>query len=454
MDTWWHLRVGQWIVEHQDVPRQDPFSRYGLETGQDWRAYSWLYELALYHGYATWGWHGIVFFRAVQGFLVAWAWLLFTTRYPNSVLWSALLFLLGYFSFFLMTLSERPWLLSMMMGMWTVAVMQDLRAGSRRWHHWLLPLGYVLWANWHIQFIYGLALLGVGVLAPLFDRWLGWEQDEPAQLGSASWQRLLLIALLCAAGTLVNPFHVSIYQVVWEYASQPGAFAYVYELTAPNFRRREDWLCVGLAGLALFLLGRQRGLSTFQILLIVGPTFAGLRAKRDQWYLLVGVVAVLSELRFTWLSLPAAASWPRWTQLAVPAGLVLLAASGSWRLQEAAFVTSEEESYPVAAVAHIRAQGYPGPIFNHFDWGGYLIWRLPEYPVAMDGRTNLHGDARIEASLKAWGGEPGWQDLPELRSARVLLVQQKSPLGQLLRLHPRFRLVFEDQRSSVFVADP
>jgi hypothetical protein len=25
-DTWWHLRTGQWIVEHCAVPHTDPFS--------------------------------------------------------------------------------------------------------------------------------------------------------------------------------------------------------------------------------------------------------------------------------------------------------------------------------------------------------------------------------------------------------------------------------------------
>jgi len=32
LDIWWHLREGQWIVEHQTVPVTDPFSSYG--TGE------------------------------------------------------------------------------------------------------------------------------------------------------------------------------------------------------------------------------------------------------------------------------------------------------------------------------------------------------------------------------------------------------------------------------------
>ena len=28
-DIWWHLRTGQWIVDHGQVPATDPFSAYG-----------------------------------------------------------------------------------------------------------------------------------------------------------------------------------------------------------------------------------------------------------------------------------------------------------------------------------------------------------------------------------------------------------------------------------------
>src|SRR5512134_588720 len=46
-DVWWHLRTGQWIIEHGAVPRADVFSTFG--TGKPWIAYSWLFEVIVYH---------------------------------------------------------------------------------------------------------------------------------------------------------------------------------------------------------------------------------------------------------------------------------------------------------------------------------------------------------------------------------------------------------------------
>src|SRR5258708_7426786 len=62
-DTWWHLRAGQWVVEHRDVPTADPFSRLGRETGRPWVAYSWLYEVVLFELYECLGLPGVVLLR-------------------------------------------------------------------------------------------------------------------------------------------------------------------------------------------------------------------------------------------------------------------------------------------------------------------------------------------------------------------------------------------------------
>ncbi len=50
------------------------------------------------------------------------------------------------------------------------------------------------------------------------------------------------------------------------------------------------------------------------------------------------------------------------------------------------------ETFPVAAAAFVKAHGYGGPVFNDYDWGGYLMWRLPHLSVSLDGRNTFRGD--------------------------------------------------------------
>ena len=51
-DVWWHLRAGEWMMQHHAVPQSDPFSVAG--AGKPWVSYSWLYELIVVHLFSAW----------------------------------------------------------------------------------------------------------------------------------------------------------------------------------------------------------------------------------------------------------------------------------------------------------------------------------------------------------------------------------------------------------------
>lgn len=55
-DLLWHLRTGQWMIEHGDVVRQDVFSATRLDC--NWVSVPWLYEGMLAKLHAAWGWLG------------------------------------------------------------------------------------------------------------------------------------------------------------------------------------------------------------------------------------------------------------------------------------------------------------------------------------------------------------------------------------------------------------
>jgi hypothetical protein len=70
----------------------------------------------------------------------------------------------------------------------------------------------------------------------------------------------------------------------------------------------------------------------------------------------------------------------------------------------------------------------------------------------MDGRTNLHGERRIEANLAVWAGQQGWASDPELSGAKLIIAELGRPLTALLRGDPRFKVVYEDKTAVVFAA--
>ena len=62
-DTLWHLRAGEWQVQHRALLRIDIFSH--TRQGQAWINHSWLSQIILYAMYILLGDPGLAFYTAV-----------------------------------------------------------------------------------------------------------------------------------------------------------------------------------------------------------------------------------------------------------------------------------------------------------------------------------------------------------------------------------------------------
>src|SRR5439155_3802779 len=85
--------------------------------------------------------------------------------------------------------SDRPWLLTILLATLTLEAILDLRQGQPTRAIWWLPPLFVLWANVHIQFIYGLFLLVLACAAPVVD-WLLERRETSAhasRIRTRSW---------------------------------------------------------------------------------------------------------------------------------------------------------------------------------------------------------------------------------------------------------------------------
>jgi len=113
--------------------------------------------------------------------------------------------------------------------------------------------------------------------------------------------------------------------------------------------------------------------------------------------------------------------------------LALLAAAGVLKLALVfpAEVNQEHfaETLPVEAVDFLRSQPHSsGKLFNSYNYGGYLVWALPEYPVFVDGRTDLYNDEIISQWLQVVRAEPGWQDVLDRWEIGVVLLEPDMPV--------------------------
>src|SRR5215831_7814406 len=152
-DLWWHLKVGDWIVEHSSVPHTGILSRTAAD--HPWVAYSWGYEVLLSRAYTWFRLIGVGVFGTLLtvgvSFFVYWM-----LRRVSGRFWLSVLLALIVVAAFLFNGMPRPVFFSQMLYCATLALLLEAqRNADIRVLYWLPPL-MLLWANLHIQFIYGL----------------------------------------------------------------------------------------------------------------------------------------------------------------------------------------------------------------------------------------------------------------------------------------------------------
>jgi hypothetical protein len=202
---------------------------------------------------------------------------------------------------------------------------------------------------------------------------------------------------------------------------------------------------------AAMAMGWRRDARPLWLVLLSITSFLALRSAREVWFLAVVSVCVIADgwgLENRERPKPTAVR----SRLAVAVWVlaVLLVMCRRYGVSNEALEMQVAGKFPEAASRYVEQHHLSGPLYNHFNWGGFLIWRLPQLPVAMDGRTNVHGEDRVIRFAEVWSGKPVWSSDPELAAAKIVIAEKNAALTSLLRQDPRFKIAHEDTEAVVF----
>jgi hypothetical protein len=81
--------------------------------------------------------------------------------------------------------------------------------------------------------------------------------------------------------------------------------------------------------------------------------------------------------------------------VALVVSILMLVTAKFQKISEATLQNEVAKLLPVVAANTVAEKSFTGPLFNDFNRGSYLIWRLPHLTVAIDGRGNLHHAERM-----------------------------------------------------------
>ncbi len=457
LDIWWHLKVGDWIVAHHAFPHVGILSRTAAD--RPWSAYSWGYEVLLSRAYAWFGLVGFGVFGTLLTVAVAYA-VFWMIRQISGHFWLACILAAITCSSFLFSLMPRPVFFSMIFYAVTLTLLvTSQRTGRTETLYWL-PLVFFLWANCHIQFVYGIFVVGlfagVQVLQQLGER-SGFTPQfvEPSRLPSG---KVLLVLLACLAATCIGPYSYHLYLTAFDYAGSKFPYTFIREFQALSFRAISNYLELLLAAAAFFTLGRRKQVDLFALALLIVASVVAFRTMRDSWFLCIAAAACIADL---WNYESASEGNPspkeRSETLLENSGLVvalalmifLIARNTDFNMPGLDDAVSSE--FPVKAVNFLRQNPQRPPLYNTFDWGGFLTWYMPDYPVAIDGRTDLYGDDLDISFFRSENGDASYVNDPYLNEAGVILLPKTKPLANVLNGDQRFKKIYQDRLAVIFV---
>jgi hypothetical protein len=334
---------------------------------------------------------------------------------------------------------------------------------------WVLPVGLALWANLHGGFVIGLLLIGIHlageVLEGVADR-LGkgeawgaiWAQRKRSLLTLAS------VLAVSAVAVSLNPYGPRLLGYPLQTLSIGTLQTSINEWQSPDFHSVDSLpFLVLLLGAMLMLAISPRPKAGREIVLFATLAGLGLVARRNIALFALGVAPLLAqhawailaslELGRRFESKPVRAGVARVVNLIVLALLVVAAAGKMIEpLSTARNQQALQEQQPLGALAALKAAQLPGPLFNSYTWGGYLIWDVwPAYLTFVDGRTDLFADGVLTEYLTVWNAGDGWEQILRAYGIRLALIEPEAPLADEL-MSAGWVLVYSDQQAVLFAA--
>ncbi len=446
-DIWWHLETGQYIVEHKSVPHTDPFSY--TRAGERWVAHEWLTDLLLYELDVTAGFGGMIVVFAV---ILCAAFFLLYLRCGSDP------YIAGVAMHYSAWATEpvwgvRPQVLSLLLtSLWLLILERSERNPKLLW--WTLPLT-LLWVNLHAGFALGLALSALFLAGELIERVLGRSTGSTARLRFAALVLLLdlLIVPLNPNGLRMFTYPV---ETLWSAAMQN----FIAEWASPNFHHAEYWpfLLIVLCTFAVLIWSRLP-VRPRDLLLLLVSLYAGLSSIRMMPLFVLIAVPVICQRVGDWPTNSSQPLRPTPVSALLLNAAIILAIALFAGIHTAQVIErqpqAELEHFPARATAFLHLHPPAGPIFNHYDWGGYLIWKLyPSTRVFIDGRADVYGQELLDQFAHTYQFKGPWQQTLEEWRIETVLVPASSALATGLRSSPGWTVAYEDSQAVILKTLP
>lgn len=448
-----HLALGNYMLSAHIVPTTDILSH--TLPGAERPPYEWLTQVLFALAHRLAGLDGVIL---VVSLAIA---ITFSFVYRQAVKYSALPLTSLFLTIIALAASSLHWLpRPHVITFLFLAILLDrleiLQRGERV-PIWQFPVLMLFWANMHGGFIFGF-LVWLAYLAG----W-GWKKwFKTPDSNGATWRQLWKGFLLTGIASILTPDGWGNWKAVLQNTS-PYILSQTVETMPPDINRAGMWPFFLLIFLStVLLLAARKQAQANHIFLLGGLASMGLLMARNIPLFAIASVPVLS----LWAreSLNTGNKWlkleERIIELQKPLrnavwsvlfglGFVLLVGS-SLVAQRDALMHFDESVFPARAVDWLGNHPPSGRMFNEFNWGGYLLYRLwPAQRVFLDSQTDFYGEKLVREYEQVITASQGWESVLNRYEVTWVILPPKTRLSEALQNRPGWELVYKDETAII-----
>lgn len=447
-----HITIGNYILETYSIPVKDIFSH--TMTGESLVPHEWLAQIIFALAHQIMGLNGVVLLTA---FILG---LTFVIKYKEIseqgapamvilvvIVWAAALSSIHWLA--------RPHIFTMLfLSIWSYYLEKFYRGEEKRL--WIFPIFMLIWANTHGAFIAGFVVWGVYLFERIFHAF-----QNPAKWTES--RQLFIIGATSFAVTFINPSGYLLWTTSLGYIQNSYLTSHTVEYMPPNFQNPTMWPFAFTIFYGLLSLSNKKKLSLRGSLLMAGWMLMSLFSMRNiPLFAIITIPAFASLLhkqtsRINWLSRLneklkfvedqlRGGVWSVFILLLL--GLLLFFGISLDAKQQGNKYDSQV--FPVEAINWLEKNPQQGNMFNHFTWGGYILYRdWPNYQVFIDGQTDFYGEDLTREYESVISLSDGWYTIFEKYKISFVIIPKNSPLENALLEHGEWNIIYSDTISVI-----
>lgn len=417
-DFGWHYRCGHELIHLQKPCINNSFS-YFL-SDYKWAYPSFIYDALISITFDTGGFLALSLIGAAISSLIMY--IIYKTMKGDPLIRATLIAFSTYFAMSTISLGFRSQFITLLFLFLEIYLLLNKRFK-------FIPFLFLIWANSHAGFFLGPLVFGL-YTAHQFYLWILKEKDIKELLNSAAY---LLIGTIA---TLINPFGYNVYVEIYHHIKIPMS-TIIAEWVPPS--QGQILLMLTLTSAYLFKhlsSNNYKKYNIFFVLLILLSVYLGITARRNLLVFYYVFALITSyELQIYNFSEKTKNSL---TDLSIVLIFAAILSFGAPNIYSSFTYPKSKENFLENQLSFFKDKS--GNIYNTYEWGGYLIWKLPNMKVFVDGRMPAwigeDGKSPYTTWLEITQTQPGWEQILNKYKTDYLLIANGTFLDLLLRENP------------------